>query len=170
MNAPIPARDLNLPCAGLTAAEAARGNVDFIRYELNELLQVFRINLDPNCPDYRKLALAVMRAEVRALEAILARHRGDPIETPELHEPDDTSAPSSNCGLRAAYEGWLKVERRKKGTLAEFARAIDRFIELHGDLEVAKITRRHVREFRDAAQLVPAGRSGKLQGPPSSAC
>jgi hypothetical protein len=51
-------------------AALARGNVDFIRYDLNELLQVFRINVDPNCPDYRKLALAVMRAEVRVLEAI----------------------------------------------------------------------------------------------------
>jgi hypothetical protein len=39
----------------------ARGNVEFIRYELNELLQVFRINLDPNCLDYRKLALAVTK-------------------------------------------------------------------------------------------------------------
>ena len=27
----------------------ARGNINFIRYELNELLQLFRINLDPNC-------------------------------------------------------------------------------------------------------------------------
>ena len=74
----------------------ARGNVEFIRYELNELLQVFRINLDPNCPDYRKLALAVMRAEVRALEAIQARHRGEPIESPKLIEPaGGTSALSS---------------------------------------------------------------------------
>ena len=54
----------------------ARGNIEFIRYELNELLQVFRINLDPNCLDYRKLALAVIKAEVRALEDVLARNRG----------------------------------------------------------------------------------------------
>ena len=60
----------------------ARGNIEFIRYELNELLQVFRIILDPNCPDYRKLALAVMRAEVLALEAVLARNQGEPIESP----------------------------------------------------------------------------------------
>jgi hypothetical protein len=74
----------------------ARGNVEFIRYELNELLQVFRINLDPNCSDYGKLALAVMRAEVRALEAIQARHRGEPIESPKLIEPaGGTSALSS---------------------------------------------------------------------------
>jgi hypothetical protein len=53
----------------------ARGNVDFIRYELDDLLQIFRINLDPNCLAYRKLALAVMRAFVRALEDVLARNR-----------------------------------------------------------------------------------------------
>jgi integrase len=141
----------------------ARGNVEFIRYELNELLQVFRINLDPNCPDYRKLALAVMRAEVRALEDILARHQGEPIESPKLLEPAvGISAPASGCGLRAAYEGWLKVAPRRKSTSMEFARGIERFIELHGDLEVTQINRGHVREFRDAALLVPAKRSGKL--------
>jgi len=78
----------------------ARGNVEFIRYELNELLQVFRINLDPNCSDYGKLALAVMRAEVRALEAIQARHRGEPIESPKLIEP--AGGTSALIGLRVA--------------------------------------------------------------------
>jgi integrase len=64
--------------------------------------------------------------------------------------------------LRAAYEAWVKTEARKKSTELEFARGIDRFIELHGDLDVVQINRGHVREFRDAAQLVPTGRSGKL--------
>jgi integrase len=140
----------------------ARGNVEFIRYELNEILQLFRINLDQNCVDYRRLALAVMRAEVRALEDIAARSRGEPIESPKLLEPGPMSAPASGCSLRAAYEGWLKTQARKKSTQMEFARGIDRFIELHGDLDVTQINRRHVREFRDAAQLVPTGRSGKL--------
>jgi hypothetical protein len=87
----------------------ARGNVEFIRYELNELLQVFRINLDPNCLDYRKLALAVVKAEVRALEDVLARNRGTPIDSPKLIEPR-SKAPASGCSLRAAYEGWEKME------------------------------------------------------------
>jgi hypothetical protein len=56
----------------------------------------------------------------------------------------------------------LKTEPRKKSTELEFARGIDRFIELHGDLDVVQINRSHVREFRDAAQLVPIRRSGKL--------
>ena len=74
----------------------ARGNIEFIRYELNELLQVFRINLDPNCRDYRKLALAAMKAFVRALEDVLARNRGATIESPKFVEPSGNSAPSSS--------------------------------------------------------------------------
>ena len=147
----------------LAQAALARGDIDFIRYELNDLLQVFRINLDPNCRDYRKLALAVMRAFVRALEDVLARNRGATIESPKLVELSGNSAPSSSgSSLRAAYDAWVRTEPRKKSTELEFARGIDRFVELHGDLDVVQINRGHVREFRDAAQLVPTGRSGKL--------
>ena len=143
----------------------ARGNVNFIRYELNELLQLFRINLDPACADYRKVALAVIRAEVRALEDVLARHRGEAIESPKLLEPSSTAHVSS-CSLRAAYEGWDKVEARPISTRMEFSRGIDRFIELHGDMDVGRINRGHVREFREAAQLVPKRRTGKLRKAP----
>ena len=143
----------------------ARGNINFIRYELNELLQLFRIDLDPACGDYRKVALAVIRAEVRALQDILARHRGEAIESPKLLEPS-SKAPVSSCSLRAAYEGWDKVEARPISTRMEFSRGIDRFIELHGDMDVGRINRGHVREFREAAQLVPKRRMGKLRKAP----
>ena len=140
----------------------ARGNINFIRYELNELLQLFRINLDHNCADYRKLALAVIKAEVRALEHVGARNRGEPIESPKLVEPGGkVSVPG--CSLRAAYEGWDKMEPRKRSTRLEFSKGIDRFIELHGDLDVVQINKRHVREFREAAQLVPKHRPGNLR-------
>jgi integrase len=139
----------------------ARGNVNFIRDELNMLLQVFQINLDPACADYRKLALAVIKAFVRALEDVGARHRGEAIDSPKLIEPS-SNAPVS-CGLRAAYEGWNKMEARKKSSQMEFSKGIDRFIELHGDLDVLQINRGHVRQFRGAAQLVPKLRAGKLR-------
>jgi integrase len=45
----------------------------------------------------------------------------------------------------------------------EFSRGIERFIELHGNLDVPKIDIRHVREFRNAAQFVPKLRAGKLR-------
>ena len=140
----------------------ARGNVNFIRYELNALLQVFQINLDPACADYRKVALAVIKAFVRALEDVGARHRGEVIDSPKLIEPGSNS-PVSSCSLRAAYKGWDKMEQRPISTRIEFSRAIDRFTELHGDLDVGQIIKPHVREFREAAQLVPKHRPGTLR-------
>jgi integrase len=145
-----------------TKEALARGNIDFIRYELNELLRLFRINLDPHCADYRKVAIALMRTWVRALQDISARQRGEPIESPPMPEPQ-TAAPCSGRGLRAAYAGWVKMEERSTSTLLEFSRGIARFIELHGDLDVAQINRGHVRAFREAAQLVPKHRAGKLR-------
>ena len=140
----------------------ARGDIGFIRYELNELLQVFRINLDPNCPDYRKVALAVIKANVRALKDIAARHKGEPIDTPKLLEPSQHS-PIHGEGLDAAYSAWLKAKKRSASAVREFAHAIARFKELHGDLAITQITRRHVREFREALQLIPKRRAGKLK-------
>ena len=143
----------------------ARGDIGFIRYELNELLQVFRINLDPNCPDYRKVALAVIKAFVRALKDVAARNRGEPIDTPKLIEPSPNSTVQGE-GLDAAYDGWLKVKKRSASAIREFAHAIARFKELHGDLAIVQITRRHVREFREALQLIPKRRAGKLKRGP----
>jgi integrase len=140
----------------------ARGNVNFIRYELNELLQLFRINLDPACADYRKVALAVIKAEVRAMQDVLARHGGEAVDSPKSPEPGSRT-PVSSCSLRAAYIGWNKMEARKISSQLEFSKGIERFIELHGDLDVVEINRGHVRQFRDAAQLVPKLRAGKLR-------
>jgi integrase len=56
-----------------------------------------------------------------------------------------------------------KSRRRPENTLREFQYAVDRFTELHGDMSVAKITRKHVREFREALQAMPVRRSGDLR-------
>jgi hypothetical protein len=66
----------------------ARGDIKHIRYEVDELLKVFQINLDPSCGDYLKLARAIQVAFVKQLKAVLARHRGEPVETPALIEPN----------------------------------------------------------------------------------
>ena len=46
----------------------ARGNISFLKWEIDELLKVFRINLDPKCASYRELGMAVLKAFVRALQ------------------------------------------------------------------------------------------------------
>ena len=139
----------------------ARGDISMMRWEINELLKLFRVNLDPNSAAYRELGIEVLKRVVQSLQAVERRQKGEIVETPEIVEPQGTANPSSGS-LRAGYEGWKKSRNPSPTTLREFNYAIDRFVELHGDMEVVKITRRHVLRLREALQELPVRRSGKL--------
>jgi hypothetical protein len=139
----------------------ARGDIKHIKYEVDELLKVFQINLDPSCGDYLKLARAVQIAFVKQLKAILARHRGEPVETPPLVEPDQGGIPATGI-LKDALAGWQKERSPSAGVFAEYERATRLFSELHGDLPIAQIKRSHARSFREALQDMPRHRSGPL--------
>ena len=72
-------------------AALSRGDIGKISEVLAELLDRFHLNLDPNSAAYRKLGLAVLRAYVRALEALERRSKGEPVDTPAMAhlEPSD---------------------------------------------------------------------------------
>jgi hypothetical protein len=40
----------------------ARGDIGFLKWEIDELLKLFRISLDPKCSSYRELGQAVLKA------------------------------------------------------------------------------------------------------------
>lgn len=140
----------------------AQGNISAIRDHMEELLHVFRIKLDPKSVAYRQLGMAILRENVKALHAIERRHKGEPIETPAL-PPARTETTDDGESISAALASWKKSKDRSPTTLREFTYAVDRFIELYGDMTVAKITRKTVREFREALQQMPIRRSGALQ-------
>jgi integrase len=143
-------------------AGLARGDFSFLRWEIDELLKVFRINLDPKSASYRELGTAILRAYVRSIEDVAKRNEGQVVDTPELIEPADPVAASAST-LNASFEGWTKAASRPKNTLREFGYAVARFCELHGDVEITCITRRHVLAFREALQQMPLRRSGPLR-------
>ena len=64
--------------------------------------------------------------------------------------------------LRDAFDGWNKERARPAGTVHEYKRAVDMFIQLHGDLPVASIKKSHARLYREALQEVPQRRTGAL--------
>src|SRR5262249_11129503 len=113
------------------------------------------------CADYFKLARAVQVAFVKYLRAVLARHRGEPVETPRLIEPNQDSAPATGT-LKDALAGWQKERDPSPGVYAEYERAIRLFSELHGELPIAQIKRSQARSFREALQDMPRHRSGAL--------
>ncbi|HWK38443.1 MAG TPA: site-specific integrase [Hyphomicrobium sp.] len=154
--------DIVLPAA---KAALARGDISFVEEELDELKEVFRCDLDPASPAYKALGSAVLKRHVQGLEAIGKRNVGEVVDTPRLVEPPTDIKPSSpgSDTLSAAFEGWKKAKQPTNSTEREFHNAVRRFIELHGDLRIEDITRRHVREYREALQMIPVRRSGPLR-------
>jgi len=142
-------------------AALARGDISFVEEELGELLDLFRINLDRSSAAYRRLGMQVLRRWVQALQATEKRHKGEVVETPEIIEPTHDE-PATAGTLSAALDGWKKAKQPTPTTGNEFDHAVRRFTELHGDLPVADVTRRHVREFREALQAIPVRRAGAL--------
>jgi hypothetical protein len=114
-------------------AALSRGDIGKISEVLAELLDRFHLNLDPNSGAYRQLGLGVLRAYVRALEALERRSKGEPIATPPMaHLEPSTERTCTGGTLRAAFAGWMKQRERSGGTVAEYERAIELFIQLHG--------------------------------------
>jgi hypothetical protein len=149
----------------LPAAEkaSARGDIRHVSHHIEDVLAVFRIRLDRKGVAYRDLGIAILRANVRALRAIEQRTKGEPIDTPKLIVPN-THSPANSESLRTAFEGWRKARNPAAGTLAEYVRAIDLFVELHGDMPIIQIRKAHARAFREALQDVPRSRIGGLKG------
>lgn len=140
----------------------ALGDVSAVDNHTLEALHVFGINLDPASLSRPQLGIAVMRAYVRALQAIEKRHAGEPVETPKFTHRA-LSTPTTSGTLRDAVGGWEKERARPAGTVHEYRRAVEMFIQLHSDLPVADLRRTHAREFRKALQQVPSVRRGKLR-------
>ncbi|MEY9405315.1 integrase [Bradyrhizobium japonicum] len=141
----------------------ARGDITVIREELDELLNDFQLNVDRKSQSYRKLGMAVLTAYVRALRDIEKRNAGEPVETP----PSAYTLPELPTGeqrgtLREAFEGWKKERERPEGTVHEYGRAVEMFIQLHGNLTLLEMRRSHARTYREALQLVPKMRRGAL--------
>lgn len=104
----------------------AKGAISFVEEEVHELLELFRVRLDETGQAYHRLGLALLRSYVRALEAIVRRLAGEPVETPQ---PIELAAEQADTGetLTAALEGWKKSRPRVTGTVSEFEHAVRRF-------------------------------------------
>lgn len=150
-------RQLDEDLRGL-GEDLALGDISAVEDHIADALDAFDIQLDRKGVAYPRLGIAVLRAYVRALQAIEKRNAGEPVPTPQL-----TSAAATESGtLKEAFEGWKKERERPEGTVHEYGRAVDMFVQLHGPLPLLDIKRSHARKFREALQLVPKSRKGAL--------
>jgi integrase len=137
----------------------ALGDISAVEDDIVDALDAFKIGLDRQSIAYPKLGIEVLRAYVRALQAIEQRNAGEPVPTPQLTAGSNAVASGT---LKEAFEGWKKERERPEGTVHEYGRAVDMFIQLHGNLPILDIKRSHARTFREALQLVPKSRKGSL--------
>lgn len=140
-------------------AALALGDISAVEDDVSDALDAFQIRLDRQSTAYPKLGIELLRALVRALQAIEKRNAGEPVETPPLATATNSMASGT---LREAFEGWKKERDRPDNTLHEYGRAIEMFIQMHGNLSILEIKRSHARTFREALQLVPRYRKGAL--------
>jgi integrase len=127
---------------------------------INKSVEDAGIVLHPDDPAWRQLELAFIKAQRKAVQSITARLDGEEIATPQVVK-------TKTLLLTGALANWSHSNSRsarkpRQESINEASRAVQRFVELHGDLEVGTISKTHAREFRDALARVPKRLPHKL--------
>ncbi len=85
-----------------------------------------------------------------------------------LSVPDSAASARMDAPtLRQMFERWKSAKRAAGGrekTAKEFGIQIERFVSVHGDIQVPDITRSHVREFKNLMSEYPARPGAHLAG------
>jgi hypothetical protein len=109
----------------------ALGDISAVEDEVEIALADVDISLDTASAAYRKVGTAVLQRYVEMLEAIEARNAGKVVTTPKAVV--SCSAPIGGT-LREALEGWKKERVWPENGVQEYTRAVEMFIQLHGNL------------------------------------
>ena len=139
--------------------------LDEVASEVEERLRVNGLELPPDHADRRAVALAITRAKLRALNDMVERDKGAPIETPArpaCPAPPVVTPPTLVPRLSEMHERWIKAVRPGRKQVDDNARYLRLFIALHGDLPVDRITGAHVQAFRDGLLDCPRNAPQRL--------
>ena len=143
--------------AGEYRAAYARRDPSIVSAETSMELKQRGASFGKSSEQFQAVALEVLRAHVKAYEAIEKRQRGADVPTPV--EPLPTARGPL---LSEAFEVWKtgggSVRGSKKpgeNTVTEANQAVRYFKELYGDIRIADITKKAARGFRDTIAKVP---------------
>ncbi|MET4070624.1 site-specific recombinase XerD [Bradyrhizobium sp. S3.2.6] len=140
---------------------AAMGDISAVQDHVLEAMWAFNIELDEHSASYIKLSIACLHSYLRALEDIERRNEGITVETPAAAKLEP-AATGEGGTLQDALEGWKRHRARPKRTVDEFSRSVEMFVQLHGNMAVAAIKKKHALDYRKALQDVPRHRTGEL--------
>ncbi|MBA4144068.1 MAG: tyrosine-type recombinase/integrase [Nitrosospira sp.] len=140
---------LNIADAG-GRYDFAKGDTKLIEFEMEDFCESHGFNIVKGSLAYRRLAYAFLRADVEAMQKVLARHRGGIVETPQV---PPLGSQHRGLTLSQVLDRWKLEANPKPKTIAEWELVISRFNTLHGVLPIAKITKAHVVAFKDTRLL-----------------
>jgi integrase len=127
---------------------------DLIGFAVNRAVEKRGITLHPDDPAWRQLELGFVQAQRRAFDSVKARLEGEVVPAPE--PLTETKGETITGALRRwAESGGRGARKPRSGSAAEAQRAVQRFVELHGDLPISAITKAHGRALRDALAKLP---------------
>jgi len=148
----------------------ATGNLNRISVELDDLLDEIGMKVAKGSEAYKQLAYALLKAKVETLEALKARHEGKVVKTPSKPASPVSTTPeeldNESPTITQVHTMWAEEHLAAGGpekTVKDFGTYVRRFVELHGDLPVSQITKKHVRDYKDAMLKYPSRRVGKLK-------
>lgn len=140
--------------------DLARGDTKVVDFEVEDFVEVEGLPIRRGSDAFRRLAYAFMKASVKATEMMLARQRGEVVETPA----PPPAGPEQSELLSVVFAGWKAERKPPRQTLLDFSTAVRRFTDLHGDMPVAMIGQEHVRRFKEALMRLPRGLKHELRG------
>lgn len=147
--------------AGLRDA-LPRGDFSAVEFEVEDFIDSYDLPIPKDSHAFKQMCMAYAKASIRANELSATRQQGEIVDTPAAPEVvailGQTLSSAGDGGemLLALYEAWKTERRPSKKLASESHKAVRRFVQLHGDLAVGDITRRHVATFNDALLKLPA--------------
>lgn len=151
---------LDISNAG-TRHELARGDTSTTEFEMEDFLDWrFGVKLQPETEAYRKTAYAFLKASVRATEMMLARHRGEVVDTPKA-SPAPPRATQPDAGATAPllsrvityflenYHGKTRPMYRKHRSVLPV------FLDCIGDRPVDQLKQMDIENFAKVISRLP---------------
>ena len=136
----------------------ARGNTYLVEFDVDDFIYSHNLRIAKDSNAYKELSHAFLKASVRANTLIDKRNQGEVIETPSAPSVEPqmiTSGDRNNDTFSNIYELWKAERKPSPKLISDWGGIVNRFKELHGDLLITEINRRHVASFKDAALQFP---------------
>jgi integrase len=144
----------------------ARGKINAVEEDLDDLLKSEGINVSKKSPAYRKLAYSILKASAKAAGISERRHSGEAIDTPPPPAAAPKKLPVTPDGglpISQAFEKWKAERKPPAKTVSDFGAYVRRFIQVNGDCSVKVIGKREIVAFKDAMLAYPVRPDTKLR-------